>query len=502
LPLWFLLVAPGPSISLAPESACAPRTALARELRRLGLSLVDAGALQLRLTPRDDQVELVLLRDGEVLLHRSFRGACEDAAGATAVVVERYLRELAPVAPPDAGATAPSQPRPLSPGAPLVVTPASSGPKPNAVPNVRAPSAVRAGDVPDSGVASPVSIVRGAPPSRTSASTTPVPEALSPSAASSSGSTAPGASARVDAASGDELATPAPLVTAPAQPATVTPPPARGSEAISPREERATEAPSVTSSSVPSAGANRDDATGRASPMSVAATPSTNASASLVSSRSGVDEPPGPRDAGVPAAFAAAVPGGSASPAKPAPPAASSAPPDFAVLVGGGFVTPAPSAALTPALSLEPQVALGPWRVSLLGVFSFGGSVPVLEGAITRGTLSSRDAWVLPSLGLCAVGRWSVCGALLVGGRMVFAEASGPYLFHANPGVGGGLAAGAGADLTFTVGPLRVALSAALLVNPTPTTAGLVGLGTTLTTPVLEGLVRLSVGLGSARIFP
>jgi hypothetical protein len=179
------------------------------------------------------------------------------------------------------------------------------------------------------------------------------------------------------------------------------------------------------------------------------------------------------------------------------------APARWAMLVGGGVLTPAPNAPAAPVVSLEPQVLLlDHWRVSLLALFSFGGTVEVVEKGVTRGTATTRDLLALPSVAWCTDARWSLCGSLQGGLRLTFAHAAGPLIFQTKPGLSATFAGGASAELTLSTGPLRLALIATVLLNPLPASVELDGLPVVSTTPVVEGLLRLSIGAGTPRSNP
>lgn len=124
--LLMLSATPPRSVSLDGDSACAPRAVLARELQRTSLAFVDTGGdLRVSLTPHDGVFSLVVRRGGAVALERQLKdGTCDDAGLATALILERYVRQVATpplaevvdagVAAPVVAATAPEKPKPAS----------------------------------------------------------------------------------------------------------------------------------------------------------------------------------------------------------------------------------------------------------------------------------------------------------------------------------------------------------------------------------------------------
>lgn len=163
---------------------------------------------------------------------------------------------------------------------------------------------------------------------------------------------------------------------------------------------------------------------------------------------------------------------------------------------------PEPFALATPVVSLEPRLFLGRWRVSVLGLFNFGGTESLIQGAVLRGTLTVREVLALPSFGVCTLTTWSLCGSVAAGARLVLAEASGPFIFQSNPKTAPQFVAAAGIDLTWHVGPVRLWLGLSALLNPVPSPVTVDGLPVSVSTPLVEGLVRGGVGLGTGRAFP
>lgn len=439
VPVWFVLVAPPHEVSLAPSSACAPRQALAQELAQLGTSLVDQTLLQVRLTPSGETVELVLLRGGEVALRRVLHGRCEDVAAAVAVVVDRYQRELGTIA-RDA------------PDAGTVNSALTSTTLP---PAPRVPSPARA--------------------------LPPTPYAASPNFGAPGPEIGPGSASAVPPATGDKVSAAVRRVAGEA--------PNTGSALVSARSStNDTSTPEPPAPALPSPAQNANEGVSSDAQAPVRAV--SPVEPPLPESPVRVTEP-------TPALILVDQPAASEQ-ADPAP-----APARWAMLVGGGVLTPAPNAPVAPVVSLEPQVFLvDHWRVSLFTLFSFGGTVEVVEKGITRGTATTRDLLALPSIAWCTDARWSLCGALLGGLRITFAQAAGPLIFQTNPGLSATFAGGASAELTLLAGPLRLALTASVLLNPLPASVELDGLPVVATTPVVEGLLRLSIGAGTPRSIP
>ncbi len=172
--------------------------------------------------------------------------------------------------------------------------------------------------------------------------------------------------------------------------------------------------------------------------------------------------------------------------------------PRLSLSAGGGLALPTPTPALvSPLLALDAALSFGDrWRIGLTGLFSFGGSVSIIdEAGRTRGTLFSRDVTVLASGMACTSGRLQACGGVRAGVRLGIGDASGPFIFQTRTALALAPTVGPAGRVLLHLGRFFIALDLTGLVNLTTPALGVDGLPTTIATPRFEGLGWLSVGL-------
>ncbi|MBL8913705.1 MAG: hypothetical protein JNM17_23590 [Archangium sp.] len=168
-------------------------------------------------------------------------------------------------------------------------------------------------------------------------------------------------------------------------------------------------------------------------------------------------------------------------------------------LAGGGLATPGVVDALSPALSLDLALVFNKRiRIGALGTFDFGGSTNVLdERSQIRGRLTSRAILTAPTAMFCFDTAVRLCGGVLAGARITEGDASGQFIFQQAVQWKAAFTLGPTLQAALILGRFHLALDAALLVTPTPSSFSVVGLPTTLSWPVAQGLFRLSIGVGS-----
>jgi hypothetical protein len=171
-------------------------------------------------------------------------------------------------------------------------------------------------------------------------------------------------------------------------------------------------------------------------------------------------------------------------------------------LAGGGIGLPGTPDPVSPLITLELALTFNRHlRVGALGAFDFGGGTNVLdERSQVRGRLSTFGFVAAPSITACLDTAIRLCGGALLGARVVQGTSSGSFIF-------GSENQRAAWSAAFTVGPtvqatliaarFHLALDASLLFTPTPPQFQVVGLPTVLSWPVAQGLIRLSIGVGS-----
>jgi hypothetical protein len=168
------------------------------------------------------------------------------------------------------------------------------------------------------------------------------------------------------------------------------------------------------------------------------------------------------------------------------------------LLAGGGGVLPTP-ATVSPFVSLEGHLLLGRrWRPGLLAAFSFGGSTPVVDTGVTRGSIATRTLLALPAFSVCSDTLLVTCAGALAGLRLTFGDSSGSLLFQSSFQVAAEPTAGLQLDVTLPLRAFRLALALGALLNPAQASLGITGLpSSAVKTPLLEGFVQLRIGLGS-----
>lgn len=508
-----VLAADGPTVALAPDSGCAPKAVLRRELRRAPLRFVDDGAaLLVRLTPEGPNHRLTVRAADDVMVERLLpTTSCDEAGLAAALIIDRAVRDIVlqlpdaglarrptgapagssliaalkqpradagtppgPLAADDAGSPVPGVPS----GAGSLVTadrlvperplpPTRSPPRPARVEPRAAPfPRGEPGTGPDT------------PPLRAPDTTRPTaldagPPALRPpetrTADAGPGDDTPRL-ASVDAGSIDDTP-PIPLPVRPPETA------ARASALDAGPVPTPTRAPETARSASidggvtmarPDAGGPLLDAGAVASPRPVLAE---GARPPLSLQRVASREP---------------------EPAELVTPQRRS----FELTAGGGGMAPAPSTVgvllvFDAALRVLPR-----WRFGLHGAFSFGGTQSVLDEANrVRGSLTARGVWVLPTAMACLDTAVGLCGGLRAGARLAIGSASGPFLFQTRLAWVPTVAVGPAARASLAVGPLLVALDVTGLVNLTTPSLSIAGLPQSgVETPRFELLLALSVG--------
>jgi hypothetical protein len=458
-----LVLLSAPALSVDASSACAPREALERELARAPVRFVASGGdLVLSLNRTGPAFRVTLARRGGALaLERSLPTRdCPEAVAAAAVILERFVRELAVSAGRDEATTAagdragsarqpPTAPATRSAAVNVAPSPAGAAPPREAAPPTAATrqdgSAPRSPSAPSPQPAARDTAARRAAPDASPPATT----ALRPATA------------------GPSLADTAP--------ARDVPPQAR---------EGVASAPAPSELTAPNASPGRSPAGELATAERA---PATTPSA------------PPPRDARLEPAGA---PDTAPAPGAPLPLGAAGGPERagprlrLTVTAGAGLAAPSPSTA-SPLLALDVGLILAErWRVGLTGAFSFGGAVTVVDDAgRTRGTLSSRDVTVLGSLMACTPGGLSACGGARGGLRLGIGSAAGPFLFQTRPAFAAAPTVGPAGRLGLQLGAFTLALDATLLVNLTTPALAIDGLATAIATPRIEGLVFLAAGV-------
>lgn len=168
--------------------------------------------------------------------------------------------------------------------------------------------------------------------------------------------------------------------------------------------------------------------------------------------------------------------------------------------LGGGILLPGAPNTVAPVISAEFSLFLFTrFKVGLLGLFDFGGTSPILDELhFERGQLNSRSGLALPSAHVCFALPLRLCGGLVVGARIAEASAAGTYVFQGATVRRASFTVGPTVQLALTRGLLRAALDLSLLVDPLPLSFPIEALPTPLTFPIAQGLLRLSIGLGTA----
>ncbi|MFZ5441396.1 MAG: hypothetical protein ACOZQL_15415 [Myxococcota bacterium] len=169
--------------------------------------------------------------------------------------------------------------------------------------------------------------------------------------------------------------------------------------------------------------------------------------------------------------------------------------------LGAGLVTPAFTEPVGPALAAELALVLNHRvRLGLLGLFDFGGSTAVLDESLrSRGTFTTRGGAILPRADVCFGLALRVCGGVLVGAHLDEGTAQGDFLYGEKTARTGAFVFGPALQAAWLPGSFHLALDAALLVSPAPSTFELTGFSSRFSVPPLQGLIRLSVGLGTSR---
>lgn len=491
--LLLVLSASPASVSLEADSVCAPRGVLRRELSRTPLAFVEAGGeLRVRLTPRAGGHELQVRSGETVVLQRTLKdGTCDEAGLATALILERYVREVVTPLPSveratagraepatDAGTEATEDARGVGPGEKQAgAAPPGGGQKrgekaqPSSASRTAAgPGGAQAGTA--SGGARTGAASRGAGASSGAASPATPSSGAASSGTASSGTASPGAASSGPASSGS--------------------------------------APSGASSSgtaSPGSASSGAASSGRASSGAASGTASSGSASSGAASSSTTNS----GAAAEPAASALATPGASSrrevrlekpvvthgEPSPPAPPVRLTR---WEVLAGAGGWAPSPST-LSLALSVDAALVLQQrWRLGLGAVFSFGGAVPVSdENGVPRGSLVARALLLAPSAAWCSATRLRACGGLFAGLRLGNGGASGDLLFQSRSTWVATPSFGPAAQLAFGASRFTAALDVSLAVNPVPASFTVEGLSARIDTPVVEVLARLSLGYGVDR---
>ncbi len=425
--------------------ACAPHEVLEREGRALGLLLVAHAPLVVRFERRASaEYELHVVREGVEVLTRTLRGSCDEAGAAAVVVIERLVRDLASRPEPPREAT--SGATPLVPSEGRVAAPGQALPDANASSSTAPQRVLPAG--PNASTRKSPRVLAADPNASSSVSG----QRVSPEGPNASTNKTP---ERV-------------LPTEPNAPAGKTPqgtPPAEvnGSSSVTPQGGLPAEPNPSASQRAPS---------------------------SVTPPRGFSTEPSAPT---TPLAEL------SRADTKPTPPLELE---EWQLEAGGGVLGPT-TGVVSPLLALDGSARFGErWRLGGRALFSFGSEVPITDQAanVRRGTLGTRDVWVLLAPAVCADGgRARVCAGPSAGLRAVIGQASGPYVFQTAVRVSPAFTTGATVDLTLAVGRFRAVLGASVLVTPSPPVISLEGLTTTTQGPVIEGLGTLTVGLAWPR---
>jgi hypothetical protein len=153
-----------------------------------------------------------------------------------------------------------------------------------------------------------------------------------------------------------------------------------------------------------------------------------------------------------------------------------------------------------PVVSLDAALMLNErMRLGVIGLFDFGGALPVRDEANnTRGTLTLRGGAVLPHVGVCVDFGLRACGGVQLGARIEEGQASGAFVFKTATLRAAAFTVGPALQLAWVPGPFHLALDASLLITPSPSVFEVVDL-LKHTQPVVQGVFRLSLGLGTAR---
>jgi hypothetical protein len=169
---------------------------------------------------------------------------------------------------------------------------------------------------------------------------------------------------------------------------------------------------------------------------------------------------------------------------------------EWSILIGAGAITPTP-ATVSPWLSLEGDLLIARrWQVALLAAVSLGGTTPVIESAVTRGELATRDLLALPGFAVCSDTLLRACLGVLAGLRLTLGSAAGSLVFQTKTQVFPEFTGGARVEVALPVSWARLSAGVGVLFNPVPTQFGLEGLKATVSTPLIEGFAHLRVGLG------
>ncbi|MBL8923101.1 MAG: hypothetical protein JNJ54_29900 [Myxococcaceae bacterium] len=551
-----MLAAAPTTIAVSPASACSPGGVLERELRRAPVRFVEGEAeLTLRLDPEGGGHRLrVTDLEGVTAIERLLpTPSCDEAAVAAALIIDRALRDIVVRLPAQDGGARPrrevstknagagdpaARSATAEPGTTGVAerTTTSAGPS-------AAPPADRLANAAPVDAAKTPATDRGAvnatpDPTKTPAAKTPptdraaVNDMPSPTKTAATNAaptdpartTPPGASAKTpgalpprvsppttrDSTTPDRDTTPeTPPIPPPSRPPSGSPTTSAPPPIGAPARTAATEAPPVppTGSAPPASAATR----GTTAPGAGPPTPLSNATTTG----------PTPPPVSTPPSLSSAPPLVSATPApvitdetsgiSPAPStvlvstAREVAPPveqhprpsgpRFELTAGAGFSTPTPST-LSLLLSLDAAFRLvGPWRVGVLGAFSFGGSTPVIdEQNRTRGALATQSLFVLPHAMACLDTPVELCAGLRGGLRLSAGTAGGPFLFQTRTVFAPAPSLGPGARAAFAIGPVVIALDVTGLVNLATPALAVEGLATRVETPRFELLVHLSAG--------
>lgn len=497
-----MLAAAPTTIAVTPAATCSPRSVLERELRRAPVRFVDDDAeLTLRLEPERGGHRLrVTDLEGVTAIDRLLpTSSCDEAAVAAALIVDRALRDIVVRLPAlDGGArrreastktagpaTLVEPPKPGSPVADGGATEPPAPPRPTVGASRETPSDAAKTPTTDRGA---TEVARNADPARGTPRVTP---GARPSVAP---------------------ATERPTTTRNAASPERREPPTRGRDAT----PETPPIPPPLSASSTGVGPNAPTPP----PTSALPTPPLASPPTRV----GPDAATPP----IPPPPTSAVPTPSAPPAPPLIPAAApaiteetsglipapsavivsgareAAPPveqrlssglRFELTAGGGFSTPTPST-LSLLLTLDAAFRLrGPWRLGVLGAFSFGGSTPVIdEQGRERGALSTQALFVLPHALACLDTPIELCAGVRGGLRLAAGTAGGPFLFQTRTVFAPAPSLGPGVRAAFAIGPVVIALDLTGLVNLATPALTIEGLATRVETPRFELLVQLSAG--------
>jgi hypothetical protein len=520
-----LVLAAAPTMRVDPASRCAPEAALRRELARAPVTVVEGDAdFEVTLVAAGPGLRLEVTRgEGDVVLERALpTTSCPEAVAAAAVIIERFMREVAVsvvLRPADRrgprtardsengaskgrrgsmGTGAPDAGAASSGSAPAPGGPASGGLNPGVISSTD----------PSTTPPPPGSPASGGSGTKRLGPASPSTPAVSPSG--------PAGPASSNSGTGRTNSTPPSRVpVAPAPPATV--PGATGNGRISSTPPSTVPGATVgeqISSTPPSTGtaptgngriSSTPPSTGTAPTIDgrISSTPPSTGTAPTVDGR--INSTP-PRNA--PGATGDGPSPGPATSADSRPDSPRELPdatsvgeavtPRLSVSAGGGLALPTPTPALvSPLLALDAALIFGDrWRIGLTGLFSFGGSVAIIdEASRTRGTLFSRDITFLVSGMACTSGRLQACGGVRAGVRLGIGDASGPFIFQTRTALALAPTVGPAGRVLLHLGRFFIALDLTGLVNLTTPSLGVDGLPTTITTPRFEGLGWLGVGL-------